>query len=331
MINPTPLKRAYIDTGRVCPARCMFCYHKYVPYSGYMNFDELKKEIDAAFSRGNDYIDFTGGEPTLVPELPDAIRYLNSLGMRCCVISCGLVKEVTLDEFIAITDDWLMSVHGVNEVHDFLTGNVGNFDKLLKSMRRIRETKTFRINTVINKHNYADIPNIAKLAVELDVRIINLINFNPHYVWKEHFEESHEVIADLRKVEPILNDVIPYLEENGVGVNVRYYPMCRIKEEYRRVICNDLHVMFDPYEWDYGAYPKTYETYLRKGTSMNGQTEEQGEPCNVCKLHRVCGGINKHFNKITSGSMINAIKDFNGDQNDFYWYRKHNEKTLTPR
>jgi len=198
-------------------------------------------------------------------------------------------------------------------------------------MFEVGKRTKFRFNTVINKYNYTELVDIARLAVSFGVSIVNFINFNPHHAWKQHLEEAYEIVADLRKVEPILIEAISLLEEKGVGVNVRYYPMCRMKEEYRRTICNDLHVLFDPYEWDYMLFPKSVGGYMMKGQEMSFETEEKDEPCLNCHLHNICGGINKYFNIATKGTMINPIKDFRGEWRDFYWYRKYNERTLIPK
>jgi MoaA/NifB/PqqE/SkfB family radical SAM enzyme len=224
-----------------------------------------------------------------------------------------------------------MSVHGVGECHDVLTGGSGHFKQLLRSMEKIREKTSFRFNVVMNRFNITDLPKIANLAVEFGVRIVNFINFNPHNVWKEHTVECGNIIANLREVEPVLNEIIPYLEDNNVGVNVRYYPMCRIKEEYRRTISNDLHVLFDPYEWDYGTLPKTFDTFMRRAVDLSHCNEESNEPCNNCQLKNICGGINKHFNSITRRGLVDKVTDFEGDTEDFYWYRKYNWRTLHER
>jgi hypothetical protein len=43
------------------------------------------------------------------------------------------------------------------------------------------------------------------------------------------------------------------------------------------------------------------------------------------------GGVNKHFNRFTDETMIDAVKDFDGDKEDFYWYRRFNALTLAER
>jgi MoaA/NifB/PqqE/SkfB family radical SAM enzyme len=293
---------------------------------------ELKEEVDRAADRGNTYIDFTGGEPTLVPHLPEVIDYLGRKGMKCCVITNGIVHPSRVDAILGSgVDDWLVSVHGLNGTHDYLTANKGGFNKLLTTLDLISASMDFRFNVVINKYNTTELLNIAALAAGYNVRIVNFINFNPHHAWRDRLEETYEFIADLRAVQSILENAVDYLENEGRGVNVRYYPMCRIREDLRRVVCNDLHVGFDPYEWDYDIQPKTYSAFHEWCQRNSNFTEHKGMPCSSCDLGEICGGINKHFNKATNGVAIDPITNFDGDKNDFYWYRRNNDLTLQER
>lgn len=107
--------------------------------------------------------------------------------------------------------------------------------------------------------------------------------------------------------------------------------MCRIPEEYRRLICNDLHVLFDPYEWDYSVQPKELERFKHFGQGMSRNIEHKGIPCSDCDLLNICGGVNRQFHDITNGTMVTPVADFYGDKNNFYWYRKRNVRTLQER
>lgn len=331
LVRPQPTERAFIDIGRICSVRCEFCYHKHVPFKGYKSLDELKKEVANAHSRGNNYIDFTGGEPTLVPHLPEVIEYLNSLGMRCRIITCGVINPKRLERILdAKPHDWLISVHATSsELHDSLV----NFTGARKFQRALAVAINNRgghlcFNTVINRYNYHELTGISLMAAMWGAHAVNFINFNPHHAWKQHMDEARDIIADLREVQPHLEDALAILDNYEIGSNVRYYPMCRLAEKYRSTICNDLHVLFDPYEWDYFIRPKTMETYTAKSLEMSLETEWKGEPCNACDLFNICGGINAHFNKFTKGMMIDAVTNFKGDKQDAFWYRQHNVKTL---
>jgi len=302
-----------------------------VPFRGYKSFVELKSEVDRAHKRGNDYIDFTGGEPTLLPHFPEVIEYLNSLGMRCRIITSGVINTRRLGRILdAKPHDWLISIHGATaDVHDKLVNFKGARDFQNHLLDRIiARGDKFCFNTVINKYNYHQLDGIAIMANQRGAHAVNFINFNPHHAWKQHIDEARDILADLRQVQPVLEGAVEFLEQRDIAVNVRYYPMCRMHEQFRHTICNDLHVLFDPYEWDYFFTPKTVEHYYYKGQEMSVETECQDAPCSTCDLFKICGGINAHFNKFTNGTMVDAISDFKGDKQDFYWYRRRNVRAL---
>lgn len=334
MIEPKPTKRAVIDPLRICNIRCKFCYYLHTDMKSIKSFDVVQKEIDAAAARGNNYIDVTGGEPFLYQHLPGLIKYAAEKRMRTCVITNAMASVQRLDAVLeAGVDDFLISVHGLEKTHDFLVQSEGARAKQITFLDHLSQSGMKpRFNFVLNKYNQDDIFLLSSwLAHNWHPTIINFINMNPHGEWASKLDSASQVIADLRVVENQLNKTIPYLEENGVGVNVRYYPMCRLSKEYRKCVCNDLHVVFDPYEWDYSITPKSFDAFREWGIKVSNSVEHKGEPCISCDLFKVCGGINKAFNQASGGRMIEKVKDPEVDKNDFYFYRKHNILTLKER
>lgn len=323
-----PTTRAVIYPTFICNARCKFCYEKYSGRWGInKDFEVVKKEILEAKFRGCDYIDLSGGEPTIYPQICELIKFALDNGIKTCIITNGLASEEKVESIIqAGVDDWLVSVHGLEESHNQMVGVPEARKKQERFLSQINNRFNFRFNCVIHGLNYKELPELAKWMVQYSINIVNFINFNPHNNWGSHPEEAREFIADLRLVESKLDETIEFLEDKNIGVNVRYYPMCRIKEEYRRCICNDLHVMFDPYEWDYSEMPKTFEQYKQWGIRTSKNIEWKEEPCKSCSLQWVCGGINKMLNLITKGKMIDGVKG--NLAKDFYCYRKNNSKTL---
>lgn len=335
MINPTPTKRAVIDPLRACNLKCSMCYYLHGDMKSIKPFDVVKKDIDAAIARGNNYIDVTGGEPTIYPQICELVKYALDKGVRTCIITNAITPVSIMEKIIdAGIDQFLISIHGTEQVHDKLVCHPGARKKQIQFLELLKSKGvSFRFNCVINSFNQNEILQIAEWMSPYKPSIVNFINMNPHGEWSSKINETRKVIADLRLVEPNLNLAIQHLESNGIGVNVRYYPMCRIAPEYRRCICNDLHVVFDPYEWDYNIQPKTLEAHKTWGEHTSNCMEEKDGKCKSCQLFKVCGGINKAFNRATEGKMIDSITSGINEieKNDFYLYRKHNEKTLEAR
>lgn len=330
---PKPTHRAVIDVGHKCNVKCTHCYYAHTKNTSFTALDCLKKEVDEAIARGNNYIDFTGGEPSIYPQMQLLIRYCTSKGVKTCIITNAIAGKNTVANILREgIDDWLISVHGTEETHNKI---VQLKDARARQIRFIEQIKTaggtFRFNCTLTRSNQDELIEIATWAASMKPRIFNFINFNPHHEWQNDVEGTKNTIADLRVVETQLNEAIAILEDAGIGVNLRYYPMCRINEVYRKCVCNDLQVMFDPYEWDYGITPKDYKTYYRAGVNISTQNEWKGQPCQSCDLKFMCGGLNSAFHRASGMKAIDAIKDTTVNRDDIYHYRRKNIACITDR
>jgi len=301
-MNIEPNKRFMVEPSLECNILCAFCYHKH-KYNEWhktrKTLDQVKTELDKGKIRGNEWVDISGGEPTIYPDMAKVIEYAHSIGLKVCIITNGIVSEKRTQELIdAGIDEFLVSRHGLEDVHNLVTNTKTAYKLQNKFLKMIKGKIPIRFNCVIIKLNQFDLQKVAMEISIWEPRVINFINFNPHGEWKNIDFSKNEIMADLRQVRVNINKAIEYLEANDIGINVRYYPMCRIEPKYRKYICNDLHVMFDPYEWDYGEYPKTIERYYKHGRAISN-VEEKGQPCCNCDLQWVCGGINKHYHRVS--------------------------------
>ncbi len=325
-MKPIPTTRFVIDPLRVCNIKCKFCYHlhTYPTWKDYTwPIEDVYKAIDDGIARGNDYVDITGGEPTLYPDIEKVIDYGLSTGVKTCLITNGTVNEKKANSIMdAGVDDWLVSRQGLEETHDFVTNNPGGFQKQIKFLNNVANKMDFRFNCVLHNFNQEEVLEIAREMAKYEPTHVNFINMNPHNQWLHKTLETKEVIADLSIVQPLLEQAIDLLESAGTTVNVRYYPMCCLAEKYRKTVCNDLHVVFDPYEWDY-CIEKNYEAFRNWGINTSKNVEHKERPCSVCGLQWICGGVNKAYFKASEGRYIEPVA-FAGDKNDFYYYRQHN-------
>lgn len=328
-ILPMPTRRAGIDTGWKCNVECKFCYHIFKDTDREPEpIDKVKDSIRSAKLRGNDTIDLVGpGEPTIVPHIGEVIRFAKSLDLRVCIITHGMIAPKRLEEILdAGIDDFLISMHGLEERHNDMIGGIKAGRRgQEKTIAALKERGlSFRVNYVLNSENANEVFGFARYIAGHAPRIVNFINFNPHGEWSGNVK-SKDFVADLRAVEPLLDSAIDLLESNGIGVNLRYYPMCRISEAHRKNVCNDLHVMFDPYEWDYSVQPKTYAAYREYGRYISRTIESQTGACSTCGIKTICGGINAQFNAMTDGRLVDPVALSELRDDDFYHYRQHNE------
>lgn len=338
---PRPTKRAVIDVGHKCSIECTMCYWLHELKAGTAAWESCKKLKDDIFKaqqRGNNYIDATGGEPTLYPHIIELIQHASSLNMKFCIITNGITgKNQTQKILEAGIDDWLVSVH--DHAMKLKGGTEFNarerqerFLKQVQEFNKGKDERPYRFNCCMSRENQADLVKTVQWAIQWNPRIFNFINMNPHNDWQKDVEGTKKIIGDLDVLEKQLCEAIPILLQNDIGVNVRYYPMCRLPEVFRQYIANDRHVLFDPYEWDYNITPKTFQTYLNASDNMSRSVEWNGQPCLKCDLKFICGGINSAFFRACGGKNIITPVKINGiAKDDFYHYRRANTKCLIDR
>lgn len=338
---PRPTKRAVIDVGHRCSIECKMCYWLHELKSSKASWkplSDLNYNIEEAKRRGNNYIDATGGEPTLYPYITDLITIASNLDMKFCIITNGITGNNQIQKILeAGVDDWLVSVHDhamkLKGGKDFnVRERQERFLKQVQEFNKNIDERPYRFNCCMSRDNQNDLVGTAKWAVKWKPRIFNFINMNPHNDWQKDIEGTKKVIGDLDILEKQLCEAIPILLENRVGVNVRYFPMCRLPEIFRQHISNDRQVLFDPYEWDYNITPKTFQVYINASDNMSRSVEWNGQPCLKCDLKFICGGINSAFYRADGRqSIITPIKIDGLQKDDFYHYRKFNTTCLIDR
>lgn len=328
-----PTERFMIEPLLKCNTVCKFCYHlhKKDKWDQYTKpFTKIKIDIDKGVMRGNKYMDITGGEPTIHPDIEQIVSYAKKQGLQVCIITNGMVPEKKTNQLInAGIDEFLVSIHGTKDIHNQVVQTEKARDMQIFFLESILDKVSIRFNCVITKLNQNEFDIIAKWMSLYKPKIVNFINFNPHHQWKDD-KQSKEIVSNLLIAEKYLNMAISILEDNGIGVNVRYYPMCRIAQDYRKNICNDLQVMFDPYEWDYCTMPKSIERYFKWGEVTSKNNEQKADPCNKCDLQNICGGGNKYFHAAANevhGQQFTAqkVQEVRGldKMQQAYYYRQH--------
>jgi MoaA/NifB/PqqE/SkfB family radical SAM enzyme len=335
IVRPQPTKRFMVDVGHHCNMNCKFCYHHHegdLRKAKFKDHDEIIKIIGNGIARENTWCDFTGGEPTIHPDICSFVSLLKSQNIGSTIITNGVMPLITIDKLLdAGLNEFLISIHGLEDTHDKLTTH-GARHAQETFLKLIRGKIDIRFNFVINQFNQNEIIETVSWMLQWDPKIINFINFNPHHGWKNDLKNAEEIVAGLYIAETQLNASIKLLEENNVGVNLRYYPMCRIAEKNRKYVCNDLQVVFDPYEWDYDLPIKTNECFLQWAVNATKSTEYKMFPCKDCNLQWICGGINKHFLEVVGDQIVTPQKiNFENyeDRFYFYYYRQHAIKELS--
>ncbi len=330
-------QRARIFTGTICNARCEFCYYVRSGLKERRTTANIKRQIDIAHRAGMTALDFSGGEPTLIPEITDLIHYARQLGFKTvCIVTNGQKlanKEFCMRLIDAGLNDILFSIHAATApAYERLTHT--SFDKLMRGITHIVDSEiAFRVNCTVTKANYRELAQLARLYVQLHPLQANLIMFND---WETADTVATRFAAWGADVAPYIQEAIDIMRGYVKYINVRYIPFCFMRG-YERYVCNYPQKIHDPFEWSQRLLARlnaqrilplaAYYAYLgyemlRQHPRPKANLAEYAEdicvqlrratyikppPCHSCQYDLICDGLHQSTAKLPRAAELTAI------------------------
>jgi MoaA/NifB/PqqE/SkfB family radical SAM enzyme len=257
-------RRGVLWLGQTCNLRCRFCYflerirsmdHEEHPF---MSLDKAKRICSTlADTYGNTAVDIQGGEPTIYPDIHRLVRHCRYIGLMPTLITNALVlsrKEECEKLCDAGIRDLLISVHGLGDIYDHISGVPNSHKKQMAGLENLQQTGIpLRFNCVLAKSILPGLIDVAKLAIDSGARVMNFIAFNP-FEDQQETVRSIEDVPSYREVSVPLTKSLDLLIAAGVECNVRYYPLCMVDANYRKHLYNFQQLPYDLHEWDYASW-----------------------------------------------------------------------------
>jgi len=293
--------------GHRCNADCEFCYYRFKKNKKWKDLERLKKEAERfRYFYRNGFVYFTGGEPTIYPDILKLIKYCNEIGLKPTIITNGftLVDKKNCIKFKnAGIDCFLISFFGVKKSIDKVTGIKSTYKKQIKVLDNLNALKIpFRFNVTLHKHNIKQIPKIAQIAIDKGAINVDFLVFNPYFEWHKIIDvDFQERYSNMTKK---LIKAIKILEDQNIEVNVRYLPICMLKG-YEKNVYNFKQLSYDPYEWDYNSWGNYFiinpkEKWYKKEAirkAVYDGPHVKSEKCKSCSLNSICDGFHKQYMK----------------------------------
>jgi len=219
-----PLLCNYYITTR-CNARCVFCDIYKKPGKD-ANPEEVAKNLRDLKKIGVRFIDFTGGEPLLHPQLPEFLTQAKQLGFQTTVTTNCILYPKLAERIRGLVNLLHFSLDSpVPDEHNAIRG-VNCFDKVMQSLKiaeTLGETPDILFTvTNENTHHLEAMINFAQSR-----RLILLIN--PVF---SYFENEAVTQETLRKIltlaaEPyvyINRGIVRFMKQGGNRID---HPRCR--------------------------------------------------------------------------------------------------------
>jgi len=267
-----------------CNNNCVKCCFEQPDKRKNPSLKEIKKALSTV---GDEYstVYLTGGEPTLLNELPSVIKELRSHfngdihlltnGRRFAIKRYAERFNFELGKFI-----FGIPLHSSDpKIFDAITRVKKSFKQTFLGIRNLAENHTVELRIVVHKINYKTIPETAQFILDFLPKVDNVL-FIALDIAGNAYKNKEIVGIEISKVIPYLEKALDILDGH-FQLNVNQFPACLLSKRYR-------HLALNP-------------------------TIEEGEhilakQCQDCILYGKCGRIWKSYAKHYGFNELRPIK-----------------------
>ncbi len=122
-----------------CNCRCVMCDIWKVEKTQEIGFSDLNRHLRDIETLDVRWVVFSGGEPLMHSDLFRLSGALRERGIRCTILSTGLLLKKKALSVVHGMDDAIVSLDGPPREHDIIRGIQGAFDLLATSVRTLHE------------------------------------------------------------------------------------------------------------------------------------------------------------------------------------------------
>jgi len=151
-----------------CNSRCIMCnlWKKKNPYTYPM--EEQKAAIDALSAMGCYYYSISGGEPTLVKDLKERLRYASAKIPYVHLVTNGLLSEEKMVSEIVSTGikEISISIDGTEKFHNALRGREDGFQKAFNTLKLYAahsDKLQLTVNSILTKRSLSELRELRKM------------------------------------------------------------------------------------------------------------------------------------------------------------------------
>ncbi|HAT72657.1 MAG TPA: hypothetical protein DCS63_07560 [Elusimicrobia bacterium] len=279
------MKRIDLKIGFACNNHCDFCAQGAKrALSGRKSLAGIRAALERAKRDGATGVVFTGGEPTLHPRLPEAVRLARKLGYTSVQVQTNGRRFAYYDYCLELKEAGVTevspSLHGSTpEVHEGLTRAAGGFGEVARGILNCRRAGFYVLtNSVVTSKNYRDLPALARLLVHLQVD-----QFQFAFVHLVGTAWENRAWLTPRKTDalPYIRDALDVGRAAGLPCYTEAIPFCLMKG-YEECVAE--RVIPEGPVSDADLYIESYGDYRR------GEGKTKRAECRGCAWFKICEG-----------------------------------------
>ena len=258
--------------------------------------DILKAQIRSLQNQKRKYVDITGGEPLLHPDISKIIEYCTRCGILPRIITNGvLLGKKALELHNAGLRHIEISIHGYASNYERILHIQDSWNKLRNGISKVVDLGwKLYFNTCMVQANYMDLERIAEFIVPFKPALANFLYFIQNHTRIE-LDYYRKTLVKFSVLKPYCISAVNELSRKGIGVNVRYVPFCVLPGMEKHIVGINQHI-YDPYEW----LQQKLSGKKAKALCQQILTHRCIKPpvCSFCNNNNICDGINKYYHLV---------------------------------
>lgn len=183
-----PPLAALLELSHRCPLRCPYCSNpvQLEKKSAELDSETWKRVIREAADMGMMQIHFSGGEPTVRPDLEELVKQADEVGLYTNLITSAVMLDRARVERLA--DAGLQHVQisfqdTLPDKADWVGGYKGGHQKKLEVAAMVTDAGLpLTVNAILTRHNLERAGDLIDMAVDLGARRLELANVQ-YYGW----------------------------------------------------------------------------------------------------------------------------------------------------
>ena len=290
-----------------CNHKCIFCSVK--KQELYLTREDFENNVDALIKTGTVRFVFTGGEPTMHPDIVLFAKIvkekLPSAEIR--IITNGTkLNEKLLTELSPYVKKFVFSIHHIDPKMQ-MEINKSDEIELPKVFENIKIATRLgfeiSINTTIIEQNYRILPQIVETLSALSKNITTCtMNFvDAHSDDEEIFDAlSKGIVPRYYKVEPYLKKAIEFCRSKFITLRIERVPLCYMRgnEDFSSEALRACGVEY-------------YETFFLDSVAsyFDMAYVKDEKSCKKCYLNSICPGVKKNYYRIHGSKETYPVLD----------------------
>ena len=283
------MKRIDLKTGFLCNNDCRFCVQAHKKQFGNKSTDQLKEYLSQAAQDRYQTVVFTGGEPTIRPDIIELVKHAKSSGFNVIKVQSNGRRFANIDfckEMISAgVNQFNPALHGHNsKIHDYLTQTEGAFNQTVKGIINLKILNQKVItNSVITQTNYRHLPQLALLLVKLKV---DQIQFAFVHAVGNAWKNFDTVVPRKLLVAPYVKKALNISINSGVVAMTEAIPYC-FMAGYEDFVAEER--IPDTKIFDLDTVIENFTETRRSDCKI------KADKCHACKFFEKCEGPWKEY------------------------------------